>query len=188
MNPGKLNKRLHFNRFSIWAQRIVKPKKRQNGQNQEEYEFIIRSREIDEYSTFACNDIQYIVLTIDYHSPGYLKLTCEKSKIHTFYDTCTVSRMVETKGPNGSDRAELKVIYKNIPCELVRLASGSATESEQENAVRQNYDLWTTNNIDLLVGDSIEVTHKVDVFNVTVIDAFKSHTHQILSIKLEGEA
>lgn len=188
MNPGELNKRLNFDSFSIWGKRIIKNKKRQSGQNQEEYEFIIRNRIIDEYSFFTCNDIKYIVLTVDNDEPGYLKITCEKAKIHTFYDVCTILRMDDTVAPNGANRSELLKVYENIPCELVNLTSSNTNESQQENKMIQNYDLYVENDITIKVGDTIQVVHKNQSFDVTVLDSFKSHTHQIVSIKLDGEA
>lgn len=191
MNPGKLNKRLSFDGFIVYAQKFVKTKRRDDEQNEESYEFIIRKRnDVTEYQTFLSEGIKYLILTVDEYmkEKGYLLLKCEKAKVHSFYDLCTVSRFSETENEYGETIMGNAPVYTSIPCELIRLESSSDSNSEQENQIRQRYEVHTENQYQILIGDSLEITHKEDTYKATILNFFKTHTHQILEIKVEGEA
>lgn len=191
MNPGLLNQRLTFTFGTIWAQKIVRAKRRDNEQNEEMYDFITRKNtNIQEYLTFLCEDISYIVLTVEEYQKekGYHILRCEKSRSHSFYDTCTVTRYVDIMKENGADGLELVIIYSNIPCEMVRVISGGASDSQQQNDVVQRFELYIENSYILKIGDELEITHKLDIYKAKVTNYFRSHTHQIVEIELESEA
>ncbi|PGT89211.1 MULTISPECIES: phage head closure protein [Bacillaceae] len=191
MNPGLLDKRLSFSFGSIWAKRIVKSKRSENEQNEEEYEFIIRkNNEIDSYLTFTSDGVKYLVLTVDNYEKekGYMVLKCEKAKIHTFYDTCTIKRYVESESVSGETISNFLPVYTNVACELVRLETATTNETEQQTDMNHRYELYVENETDIKIGDKLEVAHKGDLYNVEVRDYFKSHTHQVVTIELEGEA
>jgi hypothetical protein len=157
MNPGLLNKQLAFSTIGkVWGQRIVKSKRRDNEQNEESYDFIIRKRtEIEEYLTFNCEGISYIVLTVEEYQKekGYLLLRCEKSKVHTFYDSCTIQRLVDAPKDNGATGQVLATIYSDVPCELVRVISSTSNQSDQQNEVIQRFELSLENSYILKIGD-----------------------------------
>lgn len=189
MQPGLLNKRLAFSTFTAWGHRVVKTKRREFEQNEESYQFIIRKRsDIVEYQTFTCEGLTYLILTFDETPKGYLTLNCEKAKKHSFYDSCNVSRMIDYKSESGATRESLEVILSQIPCELVRLVSGSANESEQEQDVTYRFELHLENEHVLKAGDQLEITHKLDVYNATVQTFFRTHTHQTVELLMEDEA
>lgn len=191
MNPGFLNKRLSFSFGSIWAKRIIKSKRRENEQNEEEYEFIIRkNNDIDPYLTFSSDGVKYLVLTVDNYEKekGYMVLKCEKAKIHTFYDTCTINRYIESESVSGETISDFLPVYTNVACELVRLETATTNESEQQTDMNHRYELNVENEIDIKIGDKLDVSHKGDLYNVEVRDYFKTHTHQVVTIELEGEA
>jgi hypothetical protein len=191
MNAGKLNKRLYFDTFTIYGQKIIKNKRRDDEQNEESYEFIIRKRTgIEEYQTFICDNISYIILTVDEYQKekGYLLLRCEKAKIHSFYDTCTVSRLVETETEYGETIHSLQPIFTNIPCELIRIISASMNQTDQHNEVALRYELNLENQYTIKNGDKVEIVHKQDIYKAIVQSYFRTHTHQIVQIELEGEA
>jgi hypothetical protein len=191
MNPGLLNKRLSFQFGEIWGQKIVKTKRRDKEQNEESYDFIIRKNSnVQEYLTFLCEDISYIILTVEEYQKekGYLFLRCEKSRIHSFYDSCTVKRFVDADKENGATGQVLSEVYNRIPCELVRLISGSANQSEQQNDLLQRFELYLENSYVLKVGDELEIIHKLDTYKAKVTGYFRAHTQQTVEIELESEA
>jgi hypothetical protein len=193
MNPGLLNKRLAFASIgkTFWGQKIVKTKRRDDEQNEEMYDFIVRkNRNLKEYMTFVCEDTSYIVLTMEEYQKekGYLLLRCEKSRIHSFYDRCTVSRLIDATKDNGADGQVLSNIFTDIPCELVRTTSGGASQSQQQNDIMQRFELYLENSYALMIGDELEITHKLDVYKVKVKNYFRTHTHQTIEIELETEA
>jgi hypothetical protein len=193
MNPGLLNKRLAFDPIgkTVWGRRFIKTKRRDDEQNEEMYDFIIRkTSNIKEYLTFLCEGISYIVLTVEEYQKekGYLLLRCEKSRIHSFYDSCTVKRLVDATKYNGADGQELSTIYSEVPCELVQLISGSANQSEQQNDLIQRFELYLENSYVLNVGDELDILHKLDNYKAKVIGYFRTHTHQTVEIELESEA
>jgi hypothetical protein len=191
MNPGLLNKRLSFQFGEIWGQKIVKTKRRDKEQNEESYDFIIRKNSnVQEYLTFLCEDISYIILTVEEYQKekGYLFLRCEKSRIHSFYDSCTVKRFVDADKENGATGQILSEVYTQIPCELVRLISGSANQSEQQNDLIQRFELFLENSYVLKVGDELEIFHKLDTYKAKVTGYFRTHTHQTVDVELESEA
>lgn len=191
MNPGKLNKRITFSSpisFTVWGQKIVKTKRQNSEQNEEQYEFIIRKIPLQDYSVFTCEGTQYIIITADDWKPGYLTLKCEKAKIHTFYDSLVVKRYTEIETEYGSTTHEWQTIYTDIPCEMVRIQSSSTSQSEQQNEVFQEYEVFVENSVSLKIGDLLEITHKGDSYKANVTKYFKTHTHQVISIKLESEA
>jgi hypothetical protein len=192
MNPGLLNKKLSFGFGSIWGQKVVKTKRRDDEQNEETYDFIIRKNtNVKEYLTFICEDISYLVLTVEEYQKekGYLFLRCEKSKIHSFYDSCTVQRlMADVKKMNGATGQVLTEVYKQIPCELVRLISGSSSQSEQQNDIIQRFELHLENFYVLKAGDELEIVHKLDTYKAKVTGYFRTHTHQTVDVEMESEA
>jgi hypothetical protein len=192
MNPGLLNKRLSFSSIgTLWGKKIVKTKRRDSEQNEETYDFLIRKNSgVQEYLTFNCEEISYIVLTVEEYQKekGYLLLRCEKAKIHSFYDTCTVKRLVDATKDNGAAGQELSTIYSEVPCELVRLVSGSSNQSEQQNDLIQRFELFLENSFILKVGDELEIVHKLDTYKAKVTGYFRTHTHQTVDVELESEA
>lgn len=192
MNPGQLNKRLIFSDIgAIWGKKVIKTKRRDAEQNEEHYDFIVRKRsDLKEYSTFICEGVSYDVLTVDDYQKekGFLFLKCEKSKIHSYYDSCTVNRLVEVEKENGATKHEYAIIYTSIPCELIRLISGSANQTEQQNNIIQRYEINTENQYEIKIGDLLEVLHKKDLYKAKVTNFFRTHTHQIVNIELESEA
>ncbi|MCM3599389.1 hypothetical protein M3175_01495 [Robertmurraya korlensis] len=189
MNPGKLNKRLLFSFGMVWGQRVIKTKRRDFEQNEESYQFIIRKdSDVAEYQTFTCDGLTYLILTFEEVPKGYLTLNCEKARKHSFYDSCNVSRMVNYKTDSGATRERLEVVLSQIPCELIRLVSGSANESEQERDVIYRFELHLENEHVLKAGDQLEITHKLDVYKATVQSYFRTHTHQTVELLMEDEA
>jgi hypothetical protein len=191
MNPGLLNKRLLFEFGGIWGKKTVKTKRRDDEQNEEMYDFIVRKNQnLKEYMTFNCEGTSYIVLTVEEYQKekGYLLLRCEKSRIHSFYDTCTVKRLMDSTKENGADGQVLNIIYSDISCELIRVISGGASESQQQNNIIQRFELYLENSYSLMIGDDLEITHKLDIYKAKVKNYFRTHTHQTVEIELESEA
>jgi hypothetical protein len=192
VNPGELNKRLSFESFNSWGKKIVKTKRRDDEQNEEMYDFIVRKNQnLEEYMTFDCEGVSYIVLTVEEYQKekGYLFLRCEKSKIHSFYDSCTVQRLMDdVEKKNGATGQVLTEIYKQIPCELVRLISGSSSQSQQQNDIIQRFELHLENSYVLKAGDELEIVHKIDTYKAKVKGYFRTHTHQTVEVDVEREA
>jgi hypothetical protein len=191
MDPGLLNRRLIFSEFTVWGQKKIKTKRRDNEQNEENYEFIIRKRlNLSEYLTFQCDNITYIILTVEEYQKekGYLLLRCEKARVHSYYDTCSVKRMVEANKKNGASGQELSVIYSEVPCELVRFISGTANQSDQHNKTLHRYEVSLDNSWILMVGDQMIIKHKLDTYKAIVTSYFRAHTQQTVGIEMESEA
>jgi Phage head-tail joining protein len=200
MNPGQLNKRLKFfsfdyvsnsdnELFTVWGKKTIKNKRRDDEQNEERYEFVIRKRSnIVQYMTLVCEGETFTVFTIDEKQPGYLTLLCEKDRIHSFFDTGVVKRNVEVDKPSGETVFEDTVIYPSIPGELVKIQNARSEETDQQNDISQYFLFYTQNKFTFKVGDKLEVTHKNQVYKGTVEESFKLHTHQQITFKLEGEA
>jgi cupin superfamily acireductone dioxygenase involved in methionine salvage len=141
-----------------------------------------------EYQSFVCEGITYLILTFEETSKGYLTLICEKAKKHSFYDSCNVSRMVEYRTDSGATRERLELVLNQIPCELIRLVSGSTNKSEQEQDLTYRFELHLENQHGLKAGDELEITHKSDVYKAIVQNYFRTHTHQIIELLMEAEA
>jgi hypothetical protein len=200
MNPAKLNKRITFysfdytsntetELFKVWSQKIVKSKRRDDGQNGEQYQFIIRKKAgIVPYLTIVCNGESFIVFTAEEKEPGYLTLQCEKSKVHSFYDRCTVKRMSEVEKGNGASGFALSAVHIDIPCELIQLQSDSAEQTEQQQDLDYRYELHIENKYTLIPGDELEVKHKQDTYKARVTSYFRTHTHQEVAILIEDDA
>jgi hypothetical protein len=194
MNPGKLNKRVKLYDDStllttVWANKIIRTKRRDDEQNEESYEFVIRKRSgLKPYLSLQCENEWFVLLTIDEFEKGYLKLKCEKSKIHSFYDTCNVSRSQETETSYGETVIQDVPVYSNISCELIKIQNARANETEQHNEISQYYIFYTENKFTFKVGDTVEINHKGDIYKGHVEESFKFHTHQEVTFKLEGEA
>jgi hypothetical protein len=191
MDPGLLNKRLIFQEFTVWGQKKIKTKRRDNEQNEENYEFIIRKGlNLSEYLTFQCDNITYIILTVEEYQKekGYLLLRCEKARVHSYYDTCSVQRMVEANKKNGASGQELSVIYSEVPCELVRFISGTSNQSDQHNKTLHRYEVSLDNSWILMVGDQMIIKHKLDTYKAIVTSYFRAHTQQTVGIEMESEA
>jgi Phage head-tail joining protein len=194
MNPGKLNKRVKlYDGISllsiVWANKIIRTKRRDDEQNEETYEFLIRKRkDLKPYMSLLCNDEWFVILTIDEFDVGYLKLKCEKSKIHSFYDTCAVSRSQETETSYGETIIQQAPVYTDISCELIKIQNARANETEQHNEISQYYIFYTENKHTFKVGDAVEINHKGDIYKGLIEESFKFHTHQEVTFKLEGEA
>jgi hypothetical protein len=197
MNTGLLNKKLSIYTSNeqfvaeVWGNIIPRTKRRDKEQNEELYDIIIRKNSsVQEYLTINCEGTSYIILTVeDYQKEkGYLFLRCEKSRIHSFYDSCTVKRLVDADKENGATGQILSDVYTQIPCELVRLISGSSNQSEQQKDVLQRFELYLENSYVLKVGDELEIIHKLDIYKTKVTGYFRTHTHQTVEIELESEA
>jgi hypothetical protein len=191
MDPGLLNSRLYFPEFTVWGQKKIKTKRRDDEQNEENYEFIIRKRlNLSEYLTFQCDNITYIILTVEEYQKekGYLLLRCEKARVHSYYDTCSVQRMVDAKKKNGASGQELTVIYSEVPCELVRLISGTANQSDHHNKTLYRYEVSLDNSWILMVGDQMIIKHKLDTYKAIVKSYFRTHIQQTVGIEMESEA
>lgn len=203
MNPGKLNKRLSLHKkeiisgkeyltyvTTVWGYLTSKQKRRENEQNEEiYYEVIIRKRDdVSPYMQILCGDTWYDVLTVEEKDRLYLTLTCKKAYIHTFYDTCKVSRREWTENEYDETVESLNVVYPSIPCELIRLQSAGTNETEQQTDINHTYVLRMETKWNLQVGDTVEVQHKQDTYIMTVQNFFRTHLYQEVAVKLEGEA
>jgi head-tail adaptor len=204
MNPGELNKRLDFYQksiengqeviqpvFNVWGKKIVKSKRRDNEQNEESYNFIIRQRsDVAEYMMFQCDDIWYDVLTVEPYQKekGYLLLTCEKAKIHSFYDTVTVTRTEWVETDWGEDVEQKVIVYENIPCELIKVDTTSMTKTQQQFDIKVKYTLHLETKYILKTGDQLDITHMQNKYTAYVEDIFRYHTYQEVTIRMEGEA
>jgi hypothetical protein len=194
MNPGKLNKRVKLYDditllSTVWANKIIRTKRRDDEQNEESYEFVIRKRRgLKPYLLLQSENEWFVLLTIDEFDNGYLKLKCEKSKIHSFYDTCNVSRSQETETSYGETVIQNVPVYSNISCELIKIQNARANETDQHNEISQYYIFYSENIYTFKVGDTVEINHKGDIYKGLIEESFKFHTHQEVTFKLEGEA
>jgi len=201
MNPGLLNKRLVFCKrnivngneqeeqlFTTWGQKVIKTKRRDEEQNHENYEFIIRKRLIEEYSYFNCEGQFFDVITVEEKEKGYYTLKCEKAHIHNFKDSTVVKRLAWIENQDHEDVPGLIDIYVDVPCQLIRNNDGGTNETEQQNEIDQRFILQLETKYNLKIGDTLEVQHKQDSYEFTVMEFFRYHTFQEVRLKLEREA
>lgn len=204
MNPSKLNKRLAFYnksivngdeqqtlQFTVWGSRIIRTKRQLNEQNEETYDFLIRSNaSITPYMLLLVDNTWYDVFTVEPYEKerGFLLVHCEKAKINNFYDTVTVSRLGWTETEWGESVQSVSAVYTSIPCQLIKINSSTIDQTEQQLDIKIKYVLQLETKYNIQIGDKLEITHKQDVYNAIVDDYFRNHTFQEITIRMEGEA
>jgi hypothetical protein len=202
MNPGKLKDRLTFyetvfengeehliERFKLWGQ--IRFKKNKFSDQQPEKAFLIKIRAnkyVKPLMKIMNQGKWYDVKAVDNDEPGYSILDCTLGYVHSLNDLCSVSRLEEVDLTNGETVHRPVKIMENIPCELVKIDSGSSTQTDTTHNIRFIYKIHLETHRNLLIGDILEVIHRGETFQFTVKEYFKYHTFQEVLVEMEGEA
>lgn len=203
MDPGRFNKRLEFYsksivagqeqqtlQFTVWGSRIIRAKRQSDGQNEESYDYLIRSNAaVVPYMLLQVDNTWYDVLTVEPYEKerGFLLVRCEKAKINNFYDSVTISRIGWAETDWGESVQSLTAVYSLIPCQLIKINSSTINQTEQQLDVKIKYVLQLETKYNVQIGDQLQINHKQDVYNAVVDDYFRNHTFQELTIRMEGE-
>lgn len=202
MNPGQLKDRLTFyevifdngeeqlvERCKLWGQVKFKRNKFTDQQPEKSYQIVIRANKaIKPLMKALCQGKWYDIMAVDGGEPGYFILDCILGYVHSLNDRCTVSRLQEMELASGETVHQPVVVMEQIPCELVKIDSGDALQTDTTHNIRLFYKIHMETHRNIKIGDKLEVDHRGETLRFTVKECFKYHTFQEVIVEMEGEA
>ncbi|KNF07166.1 hypothetical protein CLPU_22c00180 [Gottschalkia purinilytica] len=78
----------------------------------------------------------------------------------TYWDKCTIKRYGPYKKPNGATATGEYPVYENIKCAVSKKSTGTIIQTDTTNQARYELCLFIRPDIDIKLGDKIEVTYQ----------------------------
>ncbi|NGP59989.1 ABC transporter ATP-binding protein [Paenibacillus thiaminolyticus] len=95
-----------------------------------------------------------------------------------YEDRATISRYGKGKKPNGETKQGLLPVYENQPCRISQKALAVNGQREAQNVISYETKLFIAPELEILQGDTVEVTRGRITTTYTAGEPFPYPTHQ----------